>query len=287
MRCILFFITFISTAFAQQKYNLSVCAIFKNEAPYFKEWIEYHKLVGVNHFYLYNNGSTDNFEEVLKPYVENGDVTLINWPNQHVEHWKNYMWAWVYTTQVSAYENAIQKAWSESKWIAPIDIDEFIVPIAADSIPEILCKYEASHPGIQINWRVYGTSNLMDLPNDKLLIEALTLQSFEECQLNKSYKSIFKALEYNGFSWPPHQCNYRSGSAAHHASRAEIVINHYTNRSINYFINNKIRSKEGMDNVKLSMEEIKAMIAVGNDKEDEEKHIQRFIPALKARLGLE
>ena len=32
---------------------LSIVAISKNEAPYIKEWIEYHKLVGVERFYFY------------------------------------------------------------------------------------------------------------------------------------------------------------------------------------------------------------------------------------------
>ena len=47
------------------KVFLSVVAIAKNEAPYIKEWIEYHKLVGVERFYFYDNGSTDNTREVL------------------------------------------------------------------------------------------------------------------------------------------------------------------------------------------------------------------------------
>ena len=29
----------------EKKYKVSICAIFKNEAPYLEEWIEYHKLV--------------------------------------------------------------------------------------------------------------------------------------------------------------------------------------------------------------------------------------------------
>ena len=32
------------------KYQVSICAIFKDEAPYIKEWIEFHKIVGVEHF---------------------------------------------------------------------------------------------------------------------------------------------------------------------------------------------------------------------------------------------
>lgn len=30
---------------------LAVCAIFRDEAPYLAEWIEFHRLVGVEHFY--------------------------------------------------------------------------------------------------------------------------------------------------------------------------------------------------------------------------------------------
>jgi hypothetical protein len=43
------------------KHYLSICAIFKDEAPYLQEWIEFHRLLGVEKFYLYNNNSRDNF----------------------------------------------------------------------------------------------------------------------------------------------------------------------------------------------------------------------------------
>ena len=39
----------------QKKYTVAVCAIFKNESVFLKEWLEYHLLIGVEHFYLYNN----------------------------------------------------------------------------------------------------------------------------------------------------------------------------------------------------------------------------------------
>jgi len=34
------------------RYYLTICAIAKNEAPYFKEWIEWHKNLGVEKFYI-------------------------------------------------------------------------------------------------------------------------------------------------------------------------------------------------------------------------------------------
>ena len=35
----------------QKKYTVAVCAIFKNESVFLKEWLEYHLLIGVEHFY--------------------------------------------------------------------------------------------------------------------------------------------------------------------------------------------------------------------------------------------
>jgi hypothetical protein len=44
------------------------------------QWIEYHKMVGVNHFYIYDDESLDNSEEILAPYICDGTVSLITWP---------------------------------------------------------------------------------------------------------------------------------------------------------------------------------------------------------------
>ena len=54
--------------------DLSICAIMKNEGPYVKVWIDYHRLVGVKRFYIYDNESTDNMKEVLDPYIQKGIV---------------------------------------------------------------------------------------------------------------------------------------------------------------------------------------------------------------------
>ena len=56
------------------QYYLAVCAIAKNEGPYFQEWIEWHRKQGVEKFYIYDNESTDCTKEVLKPYIESGLV---------------------------------------------------------------------------------------------------------------------------------------------------------------------------------------------------------------------
>ena len=42
------------------KVTLAIAAIFRDEAPYLKEWIEFHRAVGVERFYLFDNLSTDH-----------------------------------------------------------------------------------------------------------------------------------------------------------------------------------------------------------------------------------
>ena len=63
-------------------YDLAVTAIFKNEGRYLKEWLDYHLFAGVEHFYLYNNDSSDNYAEVLAPYIEKNLVTLTDVPGK-------------------------------------------------------------------------------------------------------------------------------------------------------------------------------------------------------------
>ena len=112
--CILcFFSSFVLGE--EKKFFLSICTVFKDEAPYLKEWIEYHKLLGVEHFRLYNNDSIDNYQEVLRPYIEKGEVTLIDWPSN--PRFLGVRGGWAYSTQLSACFDAIRYFGGISKWL--------------------------------------------------------------------------------------------------------------------------------------------------------------------------
>ena len=60
-----------TTKFANE---IAIGAIMKDEGPYLKEWLDFHILVGIKKFFLYDNESTDNTTEILKPYIERGIV---------------------------------------------------------------------------------------------------------------------------------------------------------------------------------------------------------------------
>ncbi len=61
-------------------YFLSICVIVKDEGRYLPEWILYHLLVGVQHIFIYDNDSNEDLRDILRPFVERGLLTVIDWP---------------------------------------------------------------------------------------------------------------------------------------------------------------------------------------------------------------
>ena len=95
-------------------HDLAVVAILKNEGHYLKEWLDYHLLAGVDHFYLYDNDSTDNQAEVAKPYVEAGLVDYFPAPGKSMQH--------------IVYTEAVKRFKFHCRYMAFIDGDEFVYP---------------------------------------------------------------------------------------------------------------------------------------------------------------
>ena len=163
-----------------KKYAISICAIFKNEAPFLEEWIEMNHLVGIEHFYLYNNNSSDNFHEVLLPYIENGLVTLVDFPYDHA--------------QFKAYQNFYETYRHETQWVAFIDIDEFFCPNSHLTLQEWIKPYE-KYPVIQIYWKMFGTSGLMHHDYSRLVTEQYhvswdRLDHCGKCLINTDYDIV-------------------------------------------------------------------------------------------------
>lgn len=223
----------------EKKYRVSLCAIFKNEEPYLKEWIEFHRLVGIDHFYLYNNFSTDHYYEVLKPYIDDGVAELIEWPYEQ--------------GQLSAYEDCIERCKEETAWIGFIDLDEFIVPNACDSIVDFLKKFE-NKPVVLFYWKMFGSSGLYHRDKNNLVIEDFILSwkdyarvgkimfntKFEFIKSKDKQAAFFHFMwaKYNGIKLPPVNVfnsvcikNY-----CHIKKEFPVQINHYYTKSYKEYL---------------------------------------------------
>jgi hypothetical protein len=199
----------MSLLLAALLYNLGVTAIFQDEAPYMKEWIDHHRSVGADHFWLYNNNSSDNYLEVLKPYIEEGVVELIEWPSIKEElDWDHHC----FDVQPAAYSDALVRARTTAKWLAIIDLDEFIIPVADKSIPKLLADrfpIKSRIGGVCINWLCYGTSHVYKAPDGKML-DHLTWRGRKNHPENLHFKSIVRPNRVINCT-NPHLCNYIPG----------------------------------------------------------------------------
>ena len=63
------------------KYKLVVVAIFKNEAVAMREWLQHYMRQGVEHFYMIDNGSTDDW----KSQIEGAPVTVYTDAKKHAQ----------------------------------------------------------------------------------------------------------------------------------------------------------------------------------------------------------
>jgi len=239
---LLFSSTYLSS---QYKYDLAVCAIFQNEARFLKEWIEFYKLIGVQHFYLYNHFSTDNYLEILEPYIERNEIELYHWTNPN--HQKS---------QMETYNDALNRAKNNVKWLAFLDLDEFLFPVEKYNLVDFLKEYEF-FGGVCANWVMYGTSYIEKIPYNNLLIESLN-----RCNLSGKINTIVKTIvrpETVERMASFHFANYKdgyfnvladktrfSGMASPHISIDKLRINHYWTRDKYYLNTIKIPRAEAL-----------------------------------------
>ena len=140
-------------------HELSVAAIFKDEARFLGEWLQFHSGVGVDHFFLYDDDSSDDFLAVLEPWIASGRVTLISGRGMN---------------QVSAYNDCIRRFAETSRWIAFIDLDEFLFSPKSRDLKQILSRYR-DQPAIFVYWVLYGSSGHVSRP------EGYVIDSYTRC----------------------------------------------------------------------------------------------------------
>lgn len=117
-----------------------------------------------------NDRSTDDFLDVLRPDISAGEVQLLQSPCPEV--WQGEGWV---KYQCAVLGSLCKQLRGVSRWLARIDLDEFIVPREADNLIEFLVDYE-DYGGVYIRWEPFGTSCVARLAEDDLLTEKLNMK---------------------------------------------------------------------------------------------------------------
>jgi len=210
-----------------QNYNLCIMAIFKNETMNLRMWLEHYLWQGVDHFYLIDNGSTDDPLNILYEYIDKGIVTYYYRAEKHqqVQHYR-----WVFDN-----ENLKKK----TKWLCICDLDEFFFGTSV-KLSSVLNDDFDSYDVIYTNSFFYGSDNLIEHPKD---IRSFILHREDDVQ--NGIKYIFKPTSITDSSeiwihWIVIPDTLQKKQMNEITQNNKIRLNHYRIQSLEYFQNVKM-----------------------------------------------
>jgi glycosyltransferase involved in cell wall biosynthesis len=256
----------------------------RNEANDILEWVAFHRLVGIEHFYIYDNNSTDDTAELLRSHFSEDVVTLIDWPAQ--------------PGQLASYGHAIANFAGATEWCAFIDADEFLFATAVDSLVAILESTDRAS-ALCAFWLIFGSSGHRRRPGG-LCIESFTHRAGAGFGPNGHPKSIVRLHEARGVK-DPHLFFTRRGSIDERGrplprhrkgptpqqefSHERIRVNHYFTKSAEQWA---IKQARGLATHKRSDPRFRRPdgdFHFHDRNEVEDLTIQRFLPRLRASLA--
>lgn len=138
--------------------GLALVLIVKNEACHIAEWARFHAAAGVAHIHVYDNGSTDGTVQAIRDAV--GDLcSVIPWDQKL----RDARWGLEIHNQVLAYAHATRNFGGRYRWISFLDVDEFLVPKQAPSLPAALAHLDHCR-NISLPWHMFGRSGHQQPP---------------------------------------------------------------------------------------------------------------------------
>jgi len=206
------------------KYYLSVYAIFKNESVALEEWLTHYINEGVDHFFLIDNGSTDNYEPILDKFP--GRITLYKDAEKHKQndHYNNYLF----------------KHNTESEWIIIVDLDEFVYSRDGfDKISDYLKTVPENISRILLRWKLFGFNGHVDQPPS--IIKGFTKRR-EQTSDVKTIARGDRILKLNMHT------SSVSGDTLRPRKDFCLHLNHYMLQSYNWFMKVKATRGDGIRN---------------------------------------
>lgn len=257
--------------------SFAVCAIFRNEAPYLREWIEFHRIVGVERFHLYQNRSDDEWHAVLQPFINEGVVEVNDWPKEP-------------PCQMEAYQHFIDTHKGSPAWVAFLDCDEFLFSPCYETVPDVLGQMAPQWGAVGVNWLCFGASG-HEQHASAPVIERFTFRRADDFGPHVHIKSIVRMDRVISAGPDPHHFQVQGGTWSESGEQVSgpftsrpshrlLRINHYHTKSRQEFIQRIALGKAdgAPPRSPIEFDDYQAM-------EVDDRTAWRFLPVLKPRLS--
>jgi len=202
-----------------------VCSVFKDECHILEEWIVHYLYHGVDHFYLINDNSDDNYMDIIKKYSNHITLFHNDIPHDIPEG-----------RQVIIYEKYLRNLLNKHTWFAILDMDEFLYSPREINIKKVIHKYN-DFSLLLVDWLHFGS-------NDNTLQPTIVVENFtrraKEKSFNHSTKYIFKGSQLKIFNI--HNAVVDGDVVKFHNNDnkgTELIINRYNIQSKTFYLNTK------------------------------------------------
>jgi len=194
------------------------------------EWINHYLWMGVEHFYMIDNGSTDDSVEIMKKFGDK--ITIVNLPEPY-QQGKHYQ---------DTFNNYIN---GNTTWLIISDMDEFWYCLNS-TIATQLGNLPSSINYIKSHWRMFGSEGLQNHPPD-----IRTAIVHRKAELDKDTKYIFKLAELASPQSPQstphkiqlHELGDENNMNLYNDTNSIFRLNHYPIQSWEFF--SKIKMTRG------------------------------------------
>jgi hypothetical protein len=143
----------------EDRSGIAIAAVVKNEAAIMREWLLHNLNIGVSHFILYDNHSSDDTISVARETLSDEALTVIPWVmNASISKSDMHL-----HQQCLAFVHAIETFGDRFERIAFVDPDEFIIPRNHLLLSKAIAD-AGNPPNIALPWHMFGRNGHMTPP---------------------------------------------------------------------------------------------------------------------------
>ncbi|MBY6139352.1 glycosyltransferase family 2 protein [Leisingera daeponensis] len=281
------------------KPRTAIVTTMKNEGPFILEWLAYHRAIGVDDFLVYTNDCTDGTDAMLQMLQEKGIV----------QHRENPFRG----TDLKPQHAALQAAEDEpvirnADWLICMDVDEFInIKCGEGRLADLFGAVDDANM-ISMTWRLFGNNDVRDFTGDLITREftrcahEVTRKPHQAWGFKTLFRNngIFKKLGVhrpkglkpqlwedirwvNGSGQDMPKEMFRNGWRSSMSTYGYdlVQLNHYAVRSAESFL---VKRDRGRVNHVDRDQGLSYWFRMNNNAE-EDRSIQRMIPALEAEMA--
>ncbi|KAE8021392.1 hypothetical protein FH972_007286 [Carpinus fangiana] len=199
---------------ARKEHEMCVCTMLRNQARFLKEWVMYHAQIGVQQWFIYDNNSDDDIENL---------IALLSKANANYNITR-HVWPWI-KTQEAGFAHCALRARDTCEWVGFIDVDEFFYLPSGLVLHDVLQNQSRySYVGeVRVPCYSYGPSGLNDVPPQGVMVGYTCRMAISE-----RHKSIVRPEALNStLINVVHHFHLRDGFEYVNVDRGVLAINHY------------------------------------------------------------